>query len=106
MIFEYLFIAVFVAVVGNMVWRYIRTGSVTGAMLGGVIKREVGEVSITSGAMSSTNLKVHAMESPEEGPFVGLVLVSKAPLAASMLPIKLSEAQAQELIVLLQKAMA
>ena len=102
--FEYLFIAVFVLVLGNMVWRYIRHGSLTGAMLGGTIKREIGEISITSGAASSKKLKVHAMESQEEGGFVALVLVSKAPLAASMLPVKLSKAQAQELVRLLQQA--
>jgi len=102
--FEYLFIAMFVLVLGNLLWRYLRNGSIAGAMLGGSIRREVGEVAITSGAMSSRNLKVHAMESPEEGQFVALVLVSKAPLGAGMMPIKLSKSQAQALAELLRQA--
>jgi hypothetical protein len=102
--FDYLFMAVFALARGKLLWRYVRNGSFTGAILGGSIKREVGEVAIKRGVASSQNLKVHAMESPEDGAFVGLILVSKRPLAASMLPIKLSKAQAQELITLLQRA--
>jgi hypothetical protein len=101
---EYLFYAFFAFAVGNLAWRYFRSGSFTGAMLGGKIKREIGHVAISSGVASSQNLKVHAMESSDSDPFVGIALVSKAPLAASMIPIKLSRSQAQELARLLQQA--
>jgi hypothetical protein len=103
---EYLFFAVFALIVGNFAWRYFRTGSLTGAILGGTIKREVGQVEFAGGAAFSRSLKVHAMESSEGGPFVALVLVSKSPFSASMTPFKLSKAQAQELVTLLQQAMA
>ncbi len=105
MTFDYLFWAFFAIVVGNMVWRYFRSGSFTGAMLGGKIKRDIGQVAIATGSVSSRNLKVFAMESPDGESFVGLSLVSKAPLAASMVPIKLSRIQAQDLVRLLQQAM-
>jgi hypothetical protein len=102
--FEYIFFAIFALVVGNFAWRYFRSGSLTGAMLGGKITREVGQVSITSSTASSKSLKVHCMESSDGNSFVGLSLISKAPLAASMVPIKLSKSQAQELAQLLQQA--
>lgn len=104
--FEYLFWAFFAFALANMAWRYFRSGSFTGAMLGGTIKREIGQVAIASGSVSSQNLKVHAMESSDGESFVGLALVSKAPLAASMVPIKLSRSQAQDLVRLLQQAIA
>ena len=101
---EYLFYAFFTFALGNLAWRYFRSGSFTGAMLGGKIKREVGQVAIAKGVASSQNLKVHAMESSEGESFVGIAIVSKAPLAASMIPIKLSKSQAQDLARLLQQA--
>jgi len=104
--FEYLFFVVFACVAGNLAWRYLRSGSLTGAMLGGKIKREVGAIALESRHLSSHNLKVHAMESPNGESFVGLSLVSKAPLAVSMVPLKLTRANAQELVRLLQQAMA
>jgi hypothetical protein len=45
------------------------------------------------------------MQGPGPEPsFVAMVLVSKAPLAASMQPIKLTRSQAAELAALLQDA--
>ncbi len=102
---EYLFLAVFAFAVVNLAWRYFRSGSFTGAMLGGKIKRDVGQVSIASGGATSKSLKINVMESNEGDSFVGLVYASKAPLGASMVPIKLSKSQAQQLVTLLQQAM-
>ena len=103
--FEYIFWIVFVAVLANLAWKYFRNGkSFTGAMLGGRIDREVGEVALAKGAMTSQVLRVLSMESPEGERFIGLSVVSKAPLAASMVPYRLSRSQAQELISLLQRA--
>lgn len=102
--FEYLFFAVFAFAIVNLAWRYFRSGSFTGAMLGGKIKREVGQVSIASTGATSRSLTINAMESDDGDRFVGLVYVSKAPLGASMVPIKLSKSQAQDLVTLLQRS--
>lgn len=104
--FDYLFWAFFAFVVGNMAWRYFRSGSFTGAMLGGTIRREIGQASVKSGSFSSQTLKVFAMESAEGESFIGMSLVYKAPFAISMQPIKLTKAQAQDLVRLLQQALA
>ncbi len=104
MSFEYVFFAVFAAVVIFFVWRWVRSGSLTGAMLGGSIEKEFGEIPLEGGALHSQTLKVYAMKSPSGENFVGVSLVAKAPLAASMTPFKLSRAQAQELATLLSRA--
>ena len=51
-------------------------------------------------AVSPQTLKVHAMESGAGESWVGVALVSKAPLAVSMMPLKLTRSQARELIFL------
>jgi hypothetical protein len=63
--FDYVFWAFFAFVVASMAWRYFRSGSFTGAMLGGTIKREIDQASVKSGSFSSQTLKVFAMESAE-----------------------------------------
>ena len=103
--FEYLFWAVFLAVLAHMAWKFFRNGrTLTGALLGGRINREVGEVPLAKGSLSSQVLRVLEMESPNGERFIGLSAVSKAPLAASMIPYRLSHGQAQDLIALLQRA--
>lgn len=104
---EYLyifFLAVLALGLGNFGWRYFRAGSLTGAMLGGTIKRELGQVTIAGGAGLSNSLRVDTMESAEEGEFVALVLVSKAAFGGSMTPMKLSKIQARELVLQQQAA--
>jgi hypothetical protein len=103
--FEYVFFGFFALIVGNFAWRFFRSGSLTGAILGGRVTREVGEIPLASGALSSTVLKVQAMESSEGEPVVALVVVSKAPLGASMMPIKLTKTRTRELMSLLQQAL-
>ncbi|MBX3691578.1 hypothetical protein [Dokdonella sp.] len=103
--FEYLFWVFFVGVIAHLAWRYFRSGrSLTGAMLGGRISREIGEISLSQGSFTSQVLRVLDMESPEGERFIGLSVVSKAPLAASMVSYRLSRAQAQQLVSLLQRA--
>jgi hypothetical protein len=104
--FDYFFWGLFAFVVANMAWRYFRSGSFTGAMLGGKIQREVGQTSISGSLFSSQMLKVYSMESSEGESFIGMSLVYKAPFAVSMQPIKLSKSQAQDLVRLLQAALA
>jgi len=102
--FEYVFFAAFAAVVLFFAWRFFRSGSLTGALLGGSIEREFGEISLDGGALHSQKLKVYAMKSPSGERFVGVSLVAKAPLGASMTPFKLTSAQARELAGLLTRA--
>lgn len=105
--FEHLFWGFFVGVLAHLAWRYFRNGrSLTGVMLGGRISREIGEIPLSQGSFSSQVLRVWDMESPEGERFIGLSVVSKAPLAASMIPYRLSHTQAQQLISLLQRASA
>ena len=104
MSFEYVFFAAFVAVVLFFAWRFFRSGSLTGALLGGSIEREFDEISLDGGALHSQKLKVYAMKSPSGERFVGVSLVAKAPLGASMTPFKLTSAQARELAGLLTRA--
>ena len=102
---DYIFPAFFLLVLGTFLFRFIRSGSLIGALLGGRISRTVGEITLSSSQFSSRVLQVHVMESASgEKPFVALSIVSKAPLAASMVPIKLTGSQAQELTRLLQQA--
>jgi hypothetical protein len=94
-----------VAIVGFFAWRFIRSGSLTGAMLGGRIARTVGEVQLRSTAFMSSVLKVHVLETKSDAtPQVALSIVSKAPLAVSMVPYKLSRDQARQLAALLEQA--
>jgi hypothetical protein len=52
--FEYLFWLLFIGAIANFIWRYFRNGrSLTGAMLGGKINRELGQVEISKGTLSS-----------------------------------------------------
>ena len=102
--FEYVFWTLFTGIFLSQAWRYFRNGrSLTGAILGGRITREIGEISLSEGALSSRLLRVMEMESPAGERFIGLSIVSKAPLAVSMVPVRLSGGQAQQLIALLQR---
>ena len=103
MSFEYVFFAAFAAVALSFAWRLFRNRSLTGALLG-AIERELGEILLDGGALHSQKLKVYAMKSPSGDRFVGISLVAKAPLAASMTPFKLTTAQARELAGLLTRA--
>jgi hypothetical protein len=96
---------IFVIVIGKFLHGRVRYGSWTGSFLKGNIERTVGEVRLESPMATSQTLKVHAMKAAGNEPdFVAMVLISKAPLGASMQPIKLTKSQAGELAVLLQDA--
>ena len=69
--FAFLFFVVFFLIAGRFAWRYIRSGSLIGALLGGRIKRELGAVEIESGKLTSQNLKVFAMENLDEASLSG-----------------------------------
>ena len=70
------------AIFGFFVWRYFRSGSVTGALLGGRITSTVGEIKLQSSGLSSSVLKVHILvTSADAHPQVALAVVSKADLS-------------------------
>jgi hypothetical protein len=88
-------------------WRYFKNGSLVGALLGGRLTETIGEISVSSSGLSSRVLRVFLMETPEAGPKdIALAITSKAALAASVVPLKLSHAQGLELLALLQRATA
>ena len=96
---------IFVAVLVFFAWRYFASGSVVGALLGGKLTETIGDISISSQALSSRVLRVSLMAArPGESPDLALSITSKAALGASVVPFKLSQVQALELISLLQRA--
>jgi len=101
---EYGFLVVFGGICAFFLYRFVRSGSLTGALLGGKITREIGEIRLSDGLASSQTLKVHAMESGSGESFVGVAIVSKAALGASIVPFRLSNSQARALIQLLERA--
>lgn len=96
---------VMAAAIGGFLCSRLRFGSWTGAFLGASIKRTLGAVTFRSSWSWRQTLHVHVMEkSSAEELFIGLTLISKAPLAISMAPYKLTRAQALELAQLLESA--
>lgn len=88
-------------------WRYFKNGSLVGALLGGRLTETIGEISLSSSGLTSRVLRVSLMAAPEGGPKdIALAITSKAKLGASVVPLKLSHAQALELLTLLQRATA
>jgi uncharacterized protein with ACT and thioredoxin-like domain len=66
---------------GVFAWRFIRSGSLAGALLGGRIANTVGEIELQSSTFGSQVLRVHVLESTSEvARQVALAIVSKAPL--------------------------
>jgi hypothetical protein len=95
------------AILGLFAWRYFRNGSLVGALLGGRLTDTIGEVSISSSGLTSRVLRVSLLDTPRGRPHdIALAITSKAPFGASVVPVKLSHAQALELIALLQMAAA
>jgi hypothetical protein len=103
--FQLIFFAIFALVVGRFLYGRLKYGSWTGSFLKGSIDRTIGEIRLSAGIGGTHTLKVHTLRSDEDdAQFVALVVVSKAALAASMQPYRLSKAQARELASLLTQA--
>jgi hypothetical protein len=95
---------VFVVVAGRLIYGRLKHRSWTGSLLKGHIERTLGQVTLSSG-LGSQAFVVHSMRAGEGGnEFVALVVVSKAPLGASMQPYKLTKAQARDLANYLEQA--
>jgi len=92
-------------VVGSLAWRYLRSGSLVGAMLGGRIRETIGETVLYTSPAGSTVLRVQVLEPRNGGePFIGLSVTSKSPVGASMAPFRLSREQARDVGELLRRA--
>jgi len=99
-----IFLAIFALIAGHFLYGRLKYGSWTGAFLKGSIARTVGEVEL-AGGIGSQKVTVELMRGSDDSEeFVGLVIVAKVALAASMQPYKLSKAQARELAGYLNQA--
>jgi hypothetical protein len=104
-LFPIVFFAILALVVVPLVYRWIRYRSFSAAMFGAPIANTLGEITLQESSFHSSVLRVHALGSDtDQQRFVGLQLISKAPLAASTMPVKLTIAQARELARLLDRA--
>jgi hypothetical protein len=100
-----IFFSVFALIAGRFLYGRLKYGRWTGGFLKGSIDRTVGEIELARGMGGTQKLTVQLMKGSENSEeFVGLVVVSKAALAASMQPYKLSKAQARELAGYLNQA--
>ena len=102
--FKFLFYGVFALVAGSFIYGRLKYGTWTGALLKGSIERTYGEILITSSVASSQALKVVELRNTSGESFVGLIVTSRAPLAAGMTPYRLSKFQARQLSDLLSEA--
>jgi len=103
--FQLIFFAIFALVVARFLYGRLKYGSWTGSFLKGSIDRTIGEIRLSAGIGGTHTLKIHTLRSDEDDArSVALVVVSKAPLGASMQPYRLSKAQARELASLLTQA--
>jgi hypothetical protein len=102
--FQLIFFSVFALIAGSIVFARLKYGSWTGAFLKGSVEQTYGEVLLSGGVASSQVLKVVELRNSDGQAFVGLVVTSKAPLAASMTPYRLSKDQARELSGILAAA--
>jgi len=86
-------------------WRYFKSGSFVGAILGGRLRETMGEISLASKGTTSRVIRVSTFEPNDGGPLeVAVAITSKAALSVSVAPFKLSREEARQLAVLLQKA--
>jgi hypothetical protein len=105
--FQQIFPFIALLVLAFFAWRYFKYGGLVGALLGARLTETIGEITLPSWGLSSRVLRVSLMATPEGGAKdLALAITSKAAFAASVVPIKLSHAQALELLSLLQRATA
>ncbi len=103
-LFPVLFFTVFAGVVVTFVYRIFKYGGFKAALFEAPITRTVGEVAGNNGSMIKSAVKVHILGDASSGNAVGLELVARSVLSYQMLPISLSNAEANRLIALLQEA--
>jgi hypothetical protein len=106
-IFQQIFPLILLLILAFFAWRYFKNGSLVGALRGGRLTETIGEISLSSSRFTSHVLRISLMAAPEGGANdVALAITSKVALGVSVVPVKLSHAQALELLALLQRATA
>jgi hypothetical protein len=103
--FDLIFFGIVACGAGYFIYSVRRHGGLKGAMFGSRILRSVGEVSLPKRYMVSLKLKVHVLKEkkPGEGG-VGLELASIDYWGLGSLVIPMANAEARELIQLLEHA--
>ena len=97
--FQYIFFAIFAAIVAY--WLYqVSTKGLKGAFFGGAIERTVGEIPLARRGILGGTLKVHCIAT-ERGHNVGLEIVFRSPLSYQMIPVRLTSDEARRLSAML-----
>jgi hypothetical protein len=102
---EYIFFAVFGAVVLHLLYQVISKGGFRGAIFGAPVIRTIGAMDLGRKGLLRTRVKVHCLEAREnDSPSVGIEVVHSTVGSFSMSPVSLTREQARELSVLLSQA--
>ena len=102
--FPLIFAAIFVLVVGNMLYGRLKFGSWTGALLKGSIEKTHGEVAIHGSRGGSQVMKVLTLREDDGDRVIGLVITAKSGMSVNMTPFRLSKEQSRQLADLLALA--
>ena len=88
-----------------LAYRYLRTGSMTGAWVGGRVRQVLGETGVDPSALVPTSHRVQLVD-PLSGrePLVVVSLLKPNSLANGMIALRLTRTQALELGQILQRA--
>ena len=99
------FLAALAAIVGSLVFRFVKFGGIKAAMFGARIERTVGEATGSGGKnIIRSTARVHVLDgAPDKA--VGLELVAKSLVSYQMLTLALSESEARNLIRFLENAL-
>jgi hypothetical protein len=92
----------FFIVITAFLYQIIKYRGIKGALLRGRITQTIGEIELSSPALTSRLLKIHILESSDYK--IGIEITSKAPFGISMIPISMTIEQAIELNRLLSHA--
>jgi len=97
------FLAVFIAIAGYLVFRFVKFGGIKAALFGARIERTVGEALASGGKIIKGVVRVHVLDGgPDKA--VGLEFVAKSFVSYQMLLLSLSESEARNLIRFLENA--
>ena len=98
------FALIFALIIGNLIYRMMRHGSIKGGLYGARIDREVGSVKGETVGLVSKQLKVHQLSRQGQEAAVGLEVVAKSFASFKTLPVVLSRTDARRLAKMLQRA--
>lgn len=103
-LFPFLFIGIFVFVIGSFAIKFFRYGGFKAALFGARIERTLGEVSGGGMVFGSMTVKVHALDGDTPEKAVGLELIAKTFASYHVMPVTLSASETMHLASLLQTA--